>query len=228
MIDCDEDPNIAAVPVRINDPIYGTRTPNFTDFAAPGVILTVIYFLSVALTSGAMLIERNDGMLERCLVMGTTPIEVLFSQVITQFTIMVGQSMLVLIFCFTVFGLTNNGNIGLVIVLTILTGLCGMSFGFVISCTVDSERNATYMGMGSFLPLVMLCGIIWPIEGMHPGLRIFSYFLPLTKCVESLRKILQKGWFIDETDVYLGFVGISVWILIFMTLSILVLKFKKG
>lgn len=175
-----------------------------------------------------MLIERNDGMLERCLVIGTTAYEILLSQVITQFIIMVGQSALVLIFCFPVFGLTNNGSVSLVIIITILTGLCGMSFGFVISCTVDSERNATYMGMGSFLPLVMLCGIIWPIEGMYPGLKVFSYFLPLTKCVESLRTILQKGWNIYETDVWLGFMGISLWILIFMTVSILVLKFKKG
>lgn len=30
--------------------------------------------------------------------------------------------------------------------------------GFVVSCSVDSERNATYMALGSFLPIVMLCG----------------------------------------------------------------------
>lgn len=30
--------------------------------------------------------------------------------------------------------------------------------GFVISCAVDNERSATYMALGSFLPLIMLCG----------------------------------------------------------------------
>lgn len=30
--------------------------------------------------------------------------------------------------------------------------------GFVVSCVTDSERNATYLAMGSFLPIVMLCG----------------------------------------------------------------------
>lgn len=76
-----------------------------------------------------MLIERNEGMLERCLVSGITGIEILFSHVTTQFLIMSGQTILVLIFSFSIFGLTLNGDIAWVVGLTILTGLCGMCFG---------------------------------------------------------------------------------------------------
>lgn len=126
---CDLNPSLGHIPIRYEKPIYGDEIPNFTDFAAPGVILTIIFFLSVALTSGAMLIERNEGMLERCLVSGITGIEILFSHVTTQFVIMSGQTILVLIFGFYIFGLTLNGDIGCVIALTILTGLCGMCFG---------------------------------------------------------------------------------------------------
>lgn len=84
------------------------------------------------------------------------------------------------------------------------------------------------MAMGSFLPIVMLCGIIWPIEGMHPLVKPFSIFLPLTKSTESVRSIMQRGWMIDHPQVYMGFVSITIWIIIFLTLSILLLKFKKG
>lgn len=122
-------PSIGKIPLRWNTPVYGDKIPNFTDFAAPGVILTIIFFLSVALTSGAMLIERNEGMLERCLVSGITGMEILFSHVVTQFLIMTGQSILVLLFSFYVFELTLNGSIVWVVILTILTGLCGMCFG---------------------------------------------------------------------------------------------------
>lgn len=92
-------------------------------------VAAIIFFLSVALTSGAMLIERNEGMLERCLVSGITGLEILFSHVVTQFLIMCFQSFLVLIFSFSVFDLTLNGETTLVVLLTILTGLCGMCFG---------------------------------------------------------------------------------------------------
>ncbi|XP_055304919.1 ABC transporter G family member 23 [Sitodiplosis mosellana] len=228
MKDCDLNPALGQIPVRFNTPIYGTQTPNFTDFAAPGVILTIIFFLSVALTSGAMLIERNEGMLERCLVSGITGIEMLFSHVATQFVIMCGQTTFVLIFSFSIFGLTLQGDILWVILLTILTGLCGMCFGFVVSSACDNERTATYMAMGSFLPIVMLCGIIWPIEGMYPGLKYIAWFLPLTQSTESLRSITQRGWLISETAVYTGFISTGIWVLVFLTISILLLKFKKG
>uniref|UniRef100_A0A2M4AFI7 Putative abc transporter n=1 Tax=Anopheles triannulatus TaxID=58253 RepID=A0A2M4AFI7_9DIPT len=225
---CEVNPSNGRIPFQWNSPIYGERTPNFTDFAAPGVILTIIFFLSVALTSGAMLIERNEGILERCLVSGITGVEILFSHVTTQFLVMCFQTALVMVFSFSVFNLTNRGDIVWVVLLTILTGLCGMCFGFVVSCSCENERSATYMAMGSFLPIVMLCGIIWPIEGMHPLVRIFSVFLPLTKSTESLRSILQRGWLIEDPNVYIGFASTAIWIVIFLTISILLLKFKKG
>lgn len=182
----------------------------------------------MALTTGAMLIERNEGILERSLVIGVTGIELLLAHVISQFVVMVIQTTIVVIFIFYVFNVTIVGPIGWVIVLTLLTGLCGMCFGFVISCVCDTERTATYLALGSFLPIIMLCGIVWPIEAMHKVLRIISFFLPLTKSTESIRSILAKGWGIQSSYVYEGFIATFFWIAIFLTLSILLLKFKKG
>lgn len=228
LTDCDVNPKLGRVPVDFNPPIYGFNNPNFTDFAAPGVILTIIFFLSVAVTSGAMLIDRNEGMLERCLVAGITGPEILLAQVLTQFTVMFTQMIFVLVVSFYFFELTVVGNMWLVVGLCLLNGLCGMCFGFVIACAVDTERTATYVAMGSFLPIVMLCGIIWPIEGMYPLLQFITFFLPLTKPTESLRSILQRGWDISNPSVYNGFISISSWVLVFLVLSILLLKFKKG
>lgn len=100
--------------------------------------------------------------------------------------------------------------------------------GFVVACSCENERSATYMAMGSFLPIVMLCGIIWPIEGMNPVLRYISYLLPLTKSTESFRSMLARGWSISEPTVYEGFIATFVWIIIFQTVAILLIKFKKG
>ena len=83
----------------------------------------------MALTSGAMLLERNEGLLERSLVAGVTGTEILFGQVVTQFVVMTGQTAMVLIFSFAVFKVTCEGDIGWVSTLTVLTGLCGMCFG---------------------------------------------------------------------------------------------------
>ncbi|XP_045455513.1 ABC transporter G family member 20 [Melitaea cinxia] len=219
---------LLSVPVSFNKPIFGLEVPNFTDFAGPGVILTIIFFLAVALTSGSMLAERNEGILERSLVSGITGTEILFSHVLVQMLVMMVQTGTVLILGFLVFDLTIKGSVLWVLVLTLINGLCGMTFGFVVSCICDTERTATYLALGSFLPMMLLCGIIWPVEGMHQILQWISYVLPLTKSTESLRSMLQRGWSISVPTVYSGFISTSVWIIVYLSVSILLIKFKKG
>lgn len=141
---------------------------------------------------------------------------------------MCGQTALVLVFMIVVFGVQCKGDIGWVIVLTILQGLCGMCFGFVISAICELERNAIQLALGSFYPTLLLSGVIWPIEGMPTILRYISIFLPLTMATTSLRAMLTRGWDVLESDVYMGFISTIVWIVLFLTISLLVLKFKRG
>ncbi|KAK5645434.1 hypothetical protein RI129_006734 [Pyrocoelia pectoralis] len=225
---CDYDRHLLQFPIRMEKPIYGLSYPNFTDFATPGIILTVIFFLAVSLTSGAMLIERNEGILERSLVIGISGVELLTAHVVCQFVVMVIQSIMVMVFAFALFHMTLTGSLVLVTILTFMTGFCGMCYGFVVSCLCSSERTATYVAMGSFLPTVMLCGIIWPSEAMNYILRAFAVLLPLTKATESMRSILQRGWNLYEPTVYVGFIAIGTWIVIFLSVSVLFLKFNKG
>ncbi|KAI4500327.1 hypothetical protein M0802_004744 [Mischocyttarus mexicanus] len=223
---CKENSKLADVPIQFKEPIYGSNEPSFTDFVAPGVILTIVFFLAVALTSSALIIERMEGLLDRSWVAGVTPGEILFSHVVTQFVVMCGQTALVLIFMILVFRVECKGDIGWVIILTILQGLCGMCFGFVISAICELERNAIQLALGSFYPTLLLSGVIWPIEGMPTILRYVSQGLPLTMATTALRSMLTRGWSISEPDVYNGFISTIAWIVVFLTISMLVLKFK--
>lgn len=226
--DCDQNPKLADIPVQFREPIYGSNDPSFTDFVAPGVILTIVFFLAVALTSSALIIERMEGLLDRSWVAGVTPFEILFSHVVTQFVVMCGQTALVLIFMILVFGVECKGDVGWVIILTILQGLCGMCFGFVISAICELERNAIQLALGSFYPTLLLSGVIWPVEGMPCVLRFISLGLPLTMATTSLRSMLTRGWGITEPDVYNGFISTIIWIVLFLSISLLVLKAKRG
>jgi ABC-type multidrug transport system permease subunit len=226
--DCGNNPKLGDVPIQFKEPIYGTNEPSFTDFVAPGVILTIVFFLAVALTSSALIIERTEGLLDRSWVAGVTPSEILFSHVVTQFVVMCGQTALVLIFMILVFGVTNNGDIFLVISLTILQGLCGMCFGFVISAICELERNAIQLALGSFYPTLLLSGVIWPIEGMPYILRNIAVGLPLTLATSALRSILTRGWGFMEFEVYMGFVATISWILLFLIITMVSLKLKQN
>ncbi|XP_022827324.1 ABC transporter G family member 20 isoform X4 [Spodoptera litura] len=225
---CEYNPKLGDIPIDFMDPIYGNKNPSFTDFVAPGVILTIVFFLAVALTSSALIVERMEGLLDRSWVAGVSPGEILFSHVVTQFVVMCGQTALVLIFMISVFGVKNNGNIVFVIMLTLLQGLCGMCFGFVISAACELERNAIQLALGSFYPTLLLSGVIWPIEGMPWVLRYVSLCLPLTLATNSLRSILTRGWPITDPEVYMGFVSTLAWIALFLIVTLTILKFKRN
>lgn len=38
--DCELNPAVGRIPLKWENPVYGDQQPNFTDFAAPGVILS--------------------------------------------------------------------------------------------------------------------------------------------------------------------------------------------
>ena len=57
--------DVAKTPLDIGEPLYGPAVPNFTDFMAPGIILLIIFFLAVALTGEAFILEKKDGLLDR-------------------------------------------------------------------------------------------------------------------------------------------------------------------
>lgn len=153
--------------------------------------------------------------------------EILLSQVISQFIFMCGQAALVIIFMFLAFGVSINGSIFLVMFLAVMQGLCGMSFGFFISAACDLERTAVQVSLGSFYPILLLSGIIWPIEGMPYILRKFSIGLPLTLATSSLRSIMSRGWGLTEFDVYIGFVVTFGWIIIFLILTMICFGIKR-
>ena len=113
----------------VDPPIYGSINPEFRDFITPGIILTVIFVMAMGLTALSLVIERKEGTMERTLVAGIKQHEILLSQVILQFFIVILQAALMLIFTFIVFRMQNKGNFGLIILIILLQGLTGMCYG---------------------------------------------------------------------------------------------------
>ncbi|KAF5284915.1 hypothetical protein FQA39_LY16870 [Lamprigera yunnana] len=225
---CNESSQPLAVPIMWKPAVYGFEDSEMTNFASPGITLTLIFVFSSAMSACSLLVERNEGILERSLIMGVNGIELLVSHVICDFFVLVCQVVLILICGFTIFNLTLKGSFVLIFVLCLLTGFCGMSFGFALSSTLNNETAAVHIITGIATPLVLLSGIVWPIEAMHKILKLFSSVFPLTVATESLRSILQRGWGLSDSHVYIGFVYISVLSVIFLICSITCLKIRKG
>lgn len=224
---CSYNPGAGSLPVTFLDPVYGKKNPSFTEFMAPGIILTIVYFIAVALTAAVFINERKQGLLDRSLVAGVTTTEIMIAHLVNQFTVLMGQTALVFIFMILVFQIPCVGSLSLAIFITLLQGMCGMSYGFVVSSLCDQETSAIHLSLGSFYPNLLLSGVLWPMEGMPIYLRYISYVLPQTYAVESLRNIFARGWGIEREEVYWGVVISFAWIFALISVSLFIIRVRK-
>jgi ABC-type multidrug transport system permease subunit len=86
--------------------------------------------------------------------------------------------------------------------------------------------DAMHGAIGSFLPIMFLSGIIWPLEGLPQILQKISWYLPLTAAVQAMRGVMARGWNISHSSVYAGIGITTAWISIFMTFSWIAMKIR--
>lgn len=99
--------------------------------------------------------------------------------------------------------------------------------GLLISTACDNEIGALSLSQASFLPLLVISGICWPVEGMPVYLRNVAYVMPLTYAIESVRCIFSRGWGVEQSNVYAGIIVSFAWIFGFMALCLIVARFRK-
>ncbi|XP_041866452.1 ABC transporter G family member 20 isoform X2 [Melanotaenia boesemani] len=217
---------MAALPIKFEEPIYGSQNTDFTTFVTPGAVLSITFYLAVGLTALSFVLERKEGLLDRCWVAGVSSMETMLAHLFSQLLVISVQIILMLLFILLVFKNPNEGSLVLVIVLIVLQGITGISFGLVISAGIDDEQSANQAALGIFYPNLILSGIIWPVECIPYPLRYLSLVLPQTYASESLRCIMYRGWDLTRMMVWRGFAVTLGWNTFFLILATVILKLR--
>ncbi|XP_040161258.1 ABC transporter G family member 20 [Anopheles arabiensis] len=227
MTDCRLPKQLANIPITFETPVYGTFDEEFTDFMAPGVVMTMIFFLATLITATIFITDRLEGVWDRTIVAGITALELLLAHIITQTSIMLLQCIEIILLATFLFDAQNQGSNITVVGLLMLLGFAGMLYGLLISIFCDAHSTANFMATGSFYPMIILCGILWPLEGMPQYLQYVAYCFPFTIPSIAVRNVLTKGWSITNSQVYMGYGAVGVWIISLLLLCLLGLKIKK-
>ncbi|KAJ7987453.1 hypothetical protein DPEC_G00326640 [Dallia pectoralis] len=217
---------MVSFPVKFEEPIYGSLNSDFTTFVTPGAVLSITFYLAVGLTALSFVIERKEGLMDRCWVAGVSSLETILAHLISQLFVISVQVVLLLILMLVVFKIPNEGSLVLVVALIVLQGVTGISFGLVISAAIDDEQNANQAALGIFYPNLIVSGIIWPVECIPYPLRYISLALPQTYASEALRCIMYRGWGLSKMMVWRGFAVTLGWNTFFLILATVILKLR--
>jgi ABC-2 type transport system permease protein len=83
----------------------------------------------------------------------------------------------------------------------LLSTLSILTMGFVVASLVPVARFAQPVGALIFYPMLVICGLFFPVEQLTPTLRAIARVLPLTYAVSLMKGIWRgDGWLAHGTD----------------------------
>jgi ABC-2 type transport system permease protein len=86
------------------------------------------------------------------------------------------------------------GNLFLLIFVSLLFIFVALALGILISTLVQTQLVALLASvMGLLLPVVMLSGLMFPIENMPVVLQYVAQIIPAKWYIEAMRNVMIKG-----------------------------------
>ncbi|WP_099209790.1 ABC transporter permease [Thermococcus henrietii] len=213
------------LPVRVSyNAVYG-RNAKFMDTFLPGVMSLAVFLISTVLSILSFIGERNLGTLDRALASPLSEGEVVLGYSIASGVIGTIQAAIMLAIAVFGFGVNVEGSLFLAFALVALLAIVGVNLGILLSNLARNEAQAVQFVPMIVVPTFLLSGIFWPVEAIPKYLRPFSYLLPPTYAVDSLRSVMIRGWGLDriwgDVAVLLGF-GV-----LFLGLAVLNMKRRR-
>jgi ABC-2 type transport system permease protein len=193
------------------------------NYMVPGVLVMILLFATMNLTSMAVVKEKEIGTLEQIMVTPITPTELILGKLIPFTIISLVNWCVVLVAMVVGFGITVQGNVLLLFALSIFFLLTSLGLGLFVSTISNTQQQAMMTSQFFILqPMMYISGFTFPVENMPKVLQILSFGIPMKFYLVVVRSIILKG------------VGlISLWFeagaLLFMGVTILVasvLRFK--
>lgn len=187
----------------------------------PGVMGMVLMLICAMMTSISITKEKEKGTMEVLLASPINPLIILLAKTVPYFALSAVNLATILIFAVLALDVPIAGSLALLIVVSLLFIFVALAFGLLISSVVSSQMVALLIsGMGLMLPIMMLSGMMFPIENMPLPLRAIAQVLPAKWYISAVRNIMIKGAGIRA-------VASDVAVLAVMATALMGVSFKK-
>jgi ABC-2 type transport system permease protein len=185
----------------------------------PGVMGLILMLICAMMTSVGIVKEKESGTMEVLLVSPLKPLHIILAKAMPYLLISIVNIITILLLSRFLLDVPIKGSLTLLISLSILYALVALCLGLLISTIVDSQQAAMLVsGVALMLPVVLLSGMIFPVENMPAILQWLSHIVPAKWYISALKDIMIKGLgyqdIIKETSILLimaiSLTGISV------------------
>jgi len=160
----------------------------------PGVIALIFMIVSTALTSVAVVREKELGTMEILLVSPFKPIMVLIAKAVPYLVLSLIDFIIILLLSVFLLNVEIRGSLLLIFAESILFIITCLSLGLLISNLTSSQQTAMLVSMmGMMLPTVFFTGFMFPLENMPKIFQWISYIVPSKYYYAIVKGVMLKG-----------------------------------
>ena len=187
----------------------------------PGIMGMIFILICAMMTSVSIVSEKESGTMNLLLVSPVRPWTIILGKLVPYFLLSCIILTLVLVLSYTVLGIPVSFSILHVIGVTLLYMILALALGLLVSTLASTQVAAQLIsGVMFMIPVVLLSGMIFPVENMPLPLQWFTCIIPARWYIAAMRVLM-----IQQLPV--GYVLTEVLVLTGMTVVVLALAIKK-
>lgn len=200
--------------------LYNPQMKSAYNFV-PGIMGLIFILICAIMTSVSIVREKENGTMEVLLVSPVRPLRIILAKMIPYFLLSCINLATIMLLARFALGMPMAGSAAGTIGFSMMYVVLALALGLFISTVADRQATALIISaMLMLLPVIMLSGMIFPVENMPEILQFVSCFIPARWYIEGLRKLMIEG---------LPFAGVAkeFLILLAMTAAIMAMSLKK-
>lgn len=160
----------------------------------PGVMGLILMLICAMMTSISIVREKETGTMEVLLVSPIRPIFIILAKAVPYLVLSCVNLATILLLSVYVLHVPVEGSLWTLSFLSLLLIVVALSLGLLISCVVQNQVAAMIVsGMGLMMPVMLLSGMIFPIESMPAVLQWISNIIPARWYIQAVKKVMIEG-----------------------------------
>ncbi len=204
----------------ITNTLYNPQLKSAYNFV-PGIMGMIFILICAMMTSVSIVSEKETGTMDLLLVSPVRPRTIILGKIVPYFLLSCIILTLMLLLSYTILGLPFSASVINVVWVTILYIALALSLGLLISTLVSNQVTALLVsGVLFMLPVIMLSGMMFPIENMPVLLQWFSCIIPARWYISAMRTLMIQ-------QLSASYIITEITILAAMTMAVMILAIKK-
>ena len=200
--------------------LYNPQMKSAYNFV-PAIMGMLLMLICAMMTSISIVREKEKGTMEVLLVSPVRPLMVIIAKAVPYLVLAFAILITILLMARFVLGVPLAGSLFWILAVSTLYILLALSLGLLISNVAQTQLVALLLSaMVLLMPVVMLSGMLFPVESMPTILQWISAVVPPRYYIEAMRKLMIMGVGIED-------VAREVAVLTGMTVVLLAIALKK-